>query len=328
MVGRIITCAALLMLLIADPWVFVRLSGDIAEADAPKDSEGSKDHPLLRRYEGAMIVKYDHKEYDAYALPVGKFAGDTFSKSTQLEGDLTRLVYVIPKGRSTLEVMRNYEKEQKENGYTSLLAASGSEADRIQFSTNPKFDRSYGKDGQFRLSVWKGTRKEGQVHIVLFAVESLFGDPLMSVEKGQTLLYADVIVQKTMEADKLIGAREMADQIAETGRVALYGIYFDVNKTDIKPESEPTLEEMAKLLKSQPGLKLLVVGHTDNVGTLPSNMDLSQRRAQAVVNMLVSKHAIAKERLTSLGVAFAAPVAPNKTEEGRAKNRRVELVEQ
>ena len=241
---------------------------------------------------------------------------------------MTSLVYVIPKGRSTLEVMRNYEKEQKTNGYTSLLAASGSEADRIQYSNNPKFDRAIGKDGQFRLGVWKGTRKEGAVHIVLFAVESAFGDPIMHVEKGQTLLFADVIVQKTMEADKLVGAKEMADQIAETGRVALYGILFDTNKTDIKPESEPTLDEMAKLMKSQPALKLLVVGHTDNVGTFASNMDLSQRRAQAVVNTLVSKYAIAKDRLTPYGVAFAAPIAPNKTEEGRAKNRRVELVEQ
>ena len=328
MIRKILLGAAILLFLAASPRVFVSLSPGLAEADAPKDQEGSKDHPLLRRYEGATIARYDHKEYDEYTLPLGKFAGDKFSKTTQLEGDVTRLVYVIPQGRSTLEVMRNYEKEQKANGYTSLLAASGPEADRIQFSASPKFDRASGKDGQFRLSVWKGSRKEGEVHVVLFALESSFGDPIMRVDKAQTLLYADVIVQKPMEADKLVGAREMADQIAETGRVALYGIYFDVNKTDLKPESEPTLEEMAKLLKAQPALKLLVVGHTDNVGTLASNMDLSQRRAQAVVNTLVSKHTIAKERLTPLGVAFAAPVAPNKTEEGRAKNRRVELVEQ
>jgi outer membrane protein OmpA-like peptidoglycan-associated protein len=273
-------------------------------------------------------VQYDHKEFDEYTLPLGKFVDNKFSKSTQLKGDVTRLVYVIPKGRSTLEVMRNYEKEQKANGYTSLLAASGSEADRITYSTNPRFDRSYGKEGQFRLGVWKGTRKEGEVHIVLFAVESAFGDSLMRVDRGQTLLFVDVIVQKPMEADKLVGVREMADQIAETGRVALYGIYFDVNKTNLKPESEPMLDEMAKLLKSQPGLKLLVVGHTDNVGTLISNMELSQRRAQAVVNTLISKYGIGKERLTPVGVSFAAPVAPNKTDEGRAKNRRVELVEQ
>jgi outer membrane protein OmpA-like peptidoglycan-associated protein len=131
-----------------------------------------------------------------------------------------------------------------------------------------------------------------------------------------------------MEANKLINAGEMAEQIGVSGRVVLYGIYFDTNKTDLKPESEPTLHEMAKLLKSQPTLKLLVVGHTDNVGTFAANIDLSQRRAQAVVNTLVSKYGIAKERLMPFGDSYAAPVASNKTEEGRAKNRRVELVEQ
>lgn len=315
------------LLVAAGLWILVGVPAGLAAGEATQDREGSKDHSLLRRYEGASIVEYDHKEYDQYTVPLGKFVGDKFSKATQLEGDVTRLVYAIPKGRSTLEVMRNYEKEQKANGYTSLLAASGSEADRIQYSANPKFDRAYGKEGQFRLSVWKGTRKEGEVHIVLFAVESLFGDSVMRVERGQTLLFADVIVQKPMEADKLVGAKEMADQIAEVGRVALYGIYFDTNKTDIKPESEPTLEEIAKLLKSQPTLNLLVVGHTDNVGTFASNMDLSQRRAQAVVNTLTSKHGVANERLTPVGDSFSAPVASNKTEEGRAKNRRVELVE-
>jgi OmpA-OmpF porin, OOP family len=305
----------------------VSCSAALAVSDQ-RDIAGSQDHPLLRRYEGSIIVKYDHKEFEEYTLPTGKFVGNTFSQTAQLEGDVTRLVYVIPQGRSTLEVMRNYEKEQKTNGYTSLLAAAGSEADRIQYSGSPKFDRSYGKDGQFRLSVWKGARREGAIHIVLFAVESSFGDSIMHVEKGQTLLFADVIVQKAMEADKLIGAKEMADQIAETGRVALYGILFDTNATDIKQESEPTLQEMAKLLKANPSLRLLVVGHTDNVGTYPFNMDLSLRRAQAVVDSLVSKHGVAKERLVPVGDSFSAPVASNKTEEGRAKNRRVELVEQ
>jgi outer membrane protein OmpA-like peptidoglycan-associated protein len=120
----------------------------------------------------------------------------------------------------------------------------------------------------------------------------------------------------------------MATTISDTGRVALYGIYFDSNKDEVKPESDPTLQEIAKLLKNQFSLKLLVVGHTDNVGTFPSNMDLSQRRAQAVVNTLVSKYTIAKDRLTPFGVSFGALVASNKTDEGRAKNRLVELVEQ
>jgi OmpA-OmpF porin, OOP family len=124
-----------------------------------------------------------------------------------------------------------------------------------------------------------------------------------------------------------VKAEDMAQQIASSGGVALYGIYFDFNKAEIKPESTPTIEQIAKLLKGNPDLKLLVVGHTDNVGGFSSNMELSQRRAAAVVNELVTKYQVAKSRLTPVGVSFASPVASNKTEEGRAKNRRVQLVE-
>jgi outer membrane protein OmpA-like peptidoglycan-associated protein len=119
----------------------------------------------------------------------------------------------------------------------------------------------------------------------------------------------------------------MATAISNQGRVALYGIYFDFNKSDLKPESDPTLEQITRLLKKQSALKLLVVGHTDNVGSFSFNMDLSQRRAASVVNALGTRYGISKDRLTPLGISFASPMESNKTEEGRAKNRRVELVE-
>ena len=121
-------------------------------------------------------------------------------------------------------------------------------------------------------------------------------------------------------------AEQMASEIAKSGRVALYGIHFDFNKTDIKPESAGTLDEIAKYLKGNQAVELLVAGHTDNVGGFEFNRDLSQRRAKAVVDALISKYGIAAGRLVPFGVSFAAPMAPNETEDGRAKNRRVELV--
>jgi OmpA-OmpF porin, OOP family len=110
--------------------------------------------------------------------------------------------------------------------------------------------------------------------------------------------------------------------------VSLYGIYFDTDKTDVKPESQPTLQEIAKLLKQDASLRLYVVGHTDNVGTYDHNLDLSQRRAAAVVGELTTKHGVAAVRLRPAGVGMLSPVAPNDNEQGRAKNRRVELVKQ
>ena len=314
-------------------WVLcaaVSLSAGLALAGELKDVSGSKDHPLIKRYEGAVIVNYDHKAFDEYTVPLGKeapgaeYQKEQFTKSVHLEGDVTRLVYAIPTGRSTLEVMRNYEQDLMRRGFVPNYTVTGKEAERV-FYISKQFDRAHGSD--YRFSVWKLSRPEGDAHVILYALASI-GDPYWHFAKGQTQLQVHVIVDKPMEGNKLVGADEMAEQITVSGRVALYGIYFDTNKTDIKPESEPTVQEMAKLLKNNLALKLFVVGHTDNSGTFSSNMELSQRRAQAVVNTLVSKHAMARDRLIPVGVSFAAPVASNKTEEGRAKNRRVELVEQ
>jgi outer membrane protein OmpA-like peptidoglycan-associated protein len=123
-----------------------------------------------------------------------------------------------------------------------------------------------------------------------------------------------------------VDADAMAKSIASQGTVALYGIYFDTGKAELKPESGPTLDEIAKLLQTETGLKLYVVGHTDSVGGFDSNMDLSRKRAQAVAQELGDKYGIARSRLKSAGVGFLAPVASNDDEEGRALNRRVALV--
>ena len=119
----------------------------------------------------------------------------------------------------------------------------------------------------------------------------------------------------------------MQKSLAESGRVAIYGVYFDTDKAVVKPESKAALDEMGKLLNANPNLKVYVVGHTDNQGTLAGNMDLSQKRADAVVKALEAGYKIPAARL-SPRVASLAPVAANDAEAGRAKNRRVELVSQ
>src|SRR4029453_7794640 len=125
-----------------------------------------------------------------------------------------------------------------------------------------------------------------------------------------------------------IDAAAMAKDISRTGHVALYGIYFDTDKADPKSESQPTLQEIAKLLKQDAAMQHYIVGHTDNVGAFDYNIGLSERRAAAVVKELTAKHGIAAARLKAAGVGMLSPVAPNDGEEGRAKNRRVELVKQ
>jgi len=123
-----------------------------------------------------------------------------------------------------------------------------------------------------------------------------------------------------------VSADDMSKALADSGRVVLYGIYFDIDQDRIRNDSNPMLKEIAKLLSTDPQLNIRVVGHTDNQGKPEYNLDLSRRRAATIVRELTSKYSIAANRLDSFGCGLYAPVAPNDSEEGRAKNRRVELI--
>lgn len=125
-----------------------------------------------------------------------------------------------------------------------------------------------------------------------------------------------------------ITAAALAKDIAQTGHAVVYGIYFDTGKAELKPQSDPTLAEIGKLLTANAQLKLFVVGNTNNVGSITANMVLSKQRADAVVTALVTRYHVPLARLRASGIGPLAPVATNRTEEGRAMNRRVELVEQ
>jgi outer membrane protein OmpA-like peptidoglycan-associated protein len=137
-----------------------------------------------------------------------------------------------------------------------------------------------------------------------------------------------IVEKEAMKQEVVADATALGNDINTTGHVSVYGIYFDTGKSEVKPESDAALKEIAKLLKNDGALKLYVVGHTDNVGNFESNMKLSIDRADAVAKALSAKYAIAAARLKPQGVASLSPVISNDTEEGKAKNRRVELVKQ
>jgi outer membrane protein OmpA-like peptidoglycan-associated protein len=141
--------------------------------------------------------------------------------------------------------------------------------------------------------------------------------------------YVLTIVEKQAMTQEVTASAELFQSGLKTsGHVEVPGIFFDTGKSILKPESDAAVGEIAKLLKADPALKVYVVGHTDNVASLDLNAKLSQARADAVVQALVGKHAIGAARLAGRGVGPLAPVASNDSEEGRAKNRRVELVKQ
>jgi len=302
------------------------------------DIAGSKDHRLFKRYEGSEIIKYEFHEYDGLTIALGKAKSSSeLTKSMQAEGAVTRLTYKIPPGRSPLEVIRNYENDLKAQGFQPLFSGSKDELGsyfaeaagykKLQWPPNIPALTLNSKTQRFLAVEKKGA--EGNLVLSLFAVENQFwASDLKNIEKGQVLLQVDIIENKPMEAKMVtVTAKEMADEISTYGSIALYGIYFDTNKADIKPDSAETLKQIAALLSENKKLKLLVVGHTDTAGTFAYNMDLSAKRAASVVKELTVKYNAPADRLAPVGVSYACPVAPNKTEEGKAKNRRVALVE-
>lgn len=271
------------------------------------------------------------KEFNEYAVPMGKKVKGTLVKSQKLEGKVTQITYSAPVERSVLEIFRNYESAMKNAGFVMLFSGKKKELGdkwldefvkaterRVPYGA-PGLDIRLG--GDFSYLVAKMTRAEGDIYVALCVGSSWF--------QKFPVVQLDVIETKPMEAGLIkVNAEALAKDIEQTGHASIYGIFFDTDKADVKPQSEEALAEIAKLLTQDRTLNLYVVGHTDSVGSLSSNMDLSQRRAKAVVKVLVSKYSIGADRLYAAGVGPLSPVVANKIAEGRAKNRRVELVKQ
>jgi outer membrane protein OmpA-like peptidoglycan-associated protein len=316
--------------------LMLALSLTIAGGAAAADVKGAADHPLIKRYEGSTIVQYEAKNYDKLMIPTGKVefvSGNwAFPKRADVEGQITRIQYKAPMGRTSLEVFRNYESALKAAGFQVLFSCTTTQcgdsdvfAQNLFGVTSPPL--TLNQKTQNYLAA-KLTRANGDAWVRLFAVENHEWPGKNDTQEGQVVVELDIAETKSMQGGMVtVNADGMRRAILETGRVALYGIYFDTAKADVKPESKGALDEIAKLLKSDAKMRLLVVGHTDNVGSIESNRDLSERRAKAVVQKLITDYSIAANRLTPAGVGFAAPTSTNRSDEGKAKNRRVELVE-
>ncbi len=304
----------------------------LATAQA-KDIKGAKDHPLIKRYEGSEIYAYQVRDFEEYGLFIkaaAKYGGKEKNATAlkPLEGKLINISYRGNKGRSSLEVYRNYEAELKAAGFEALFQCKNESCGGRNFNHavvpyGGGFSENY-KDQRFYAGYLK--RPEGDVYISLYVVRNY-------AEGGQrkNMIFSrlDVIELKAMETRMVtVSAEEMNKGLGADGHIAIYGILFDTDKSDIKPASDPVLAEINKLLTANPKLKLWVVGHTDNVGELDYNRKLSKARAKSVVQALRQRYKIDKNRLKSDGLGFLAPVASNKSEAGRALNRRVELIEQ
>ena len=256
------------------------------------DRAGYKDYPGISRVPGFILREIGdcvETAFDAHDFWVTENGKD---KKQSVEGHKYYFRYRLKQGlpnSSPLQVIRNYQNAARAVGGKIL------------------FDNG-------RVTTIRLTKGDKELWLDVA--------PYQGYEYDLT-----IIEKEAMKQEVAIDAASMASSIADTGSVAIYGINFDTASSVIKPDSAPAIDEIAKLLSGNPTLKVYIVGHTDMVGEAASNVRLSQARAQSVITALVSKHGIAAARLIAFGAGPYAPIASNKTEDGRAKNRRVELVE-
>ncbi len=254
---------------------------------AQTDIKGSKDHPLLTRMPDYYICHYNVSEFAGFDPTV--IGGE----EVHWEGKVYSCDYSRKDGGrpiSMLQIVRNYETAIKQAGGKVL----GGDERRMAAEI----------------------RKEGVLTGVYVEAFNDGSDYSLTIVESQA-----------MKQDVVANANVMRNDLADTGKTIVYGIYFDTASATIKPESESALVEMLKLLNGSSALKVYVVGHTDSVGSLESNLKLSSDRAASVVKALTGR-GISVSRLKSAGVGPYSPVASNETDEGKAKNRRVEFVKQ
>jgi OOP family OmpA-OmpF porin len=251
------------------------------------DAAGCKDPSLFPvRMPNYRIQKCEHKAYETW-----NFFTSNPRQPKPVEGEYTLVIYAIDSReneRSGVEVVRNYENAFKKIGGKTMAI----DPDR-------RFNGFVTIEGK---EVWT------------------------EVQKGNGLIWVRTIQRTPMQQTIVADAASFSKDLKTSGHVAVGGIYFDTASAVLKPESNAAIAEIAKMLKSDPGLKVYVVGHTDTVGNVESNLKLSRDRAESVIQALVGTHAIAAARLRSFGNGPFAPVATNGTDDGRALNRRVELV--
>jgi outer membrane protein OmpA-like peptidoglycan-associated protein len=303
------------------------------------DMEGAVAHPMVQRYPGQEIRWQSIENFREFRVPVGPVTGyREIGEWVDLEGRVTRTLYVyggVDRGWS--EIYLNYRKAFAEEGF-EILAEGSSDTRRgadvgsrqwleVYLRTNPPTvpgevstiaagTSTAGGQGVFVASA---DRAAGPVYVVVTVeqhAEDYVGTliDIVEVQAAQTGLVA-------------VDAEAIGTDLEEKGRVVLDGLYFDFDTATVQPRSAQALAAVAEHLAAHPERQFYVVGHTDAKGAYGYNRELSQARAQAVVEALVADYGVSRERLYAQGVGPLVPVFSNATDDGRARNRRVELVE-
>lgn len=333
MKSRLVVHAALVL-----TWV---LAAGAALAVPPSELPGARDPEVVSRYKGAVLQSAASERYASLRIPLGPGRSNNgvleFDKAITVEGKVSAYYYVQPADVEPLEVFKNYQSALTQAGFSPLYScelqacskASIPEGYRSELLGSRRWSENRvnpgGGSSPRELRYWSGkaSRNGNDVYVIVWVTEAT------SIWNASTATIV-VVEPQALETGKVTAttSERMQKGLQADGRIALYAIYFDTGKASLKPESKAQLDEMDRLLKSQPALHLFIVGHTDNQGTVETNLQLSQHRAEAVVAALVSQYGADAKRLSARGVANFAPLSSNAEPVGQAKNRRVEMVMQ
>jgi hypothetical protein len=294
------------------------------------NSIGQETKEIISLYQGSELIYADNIGFETSYYLSEK------SIHKALDGKVNRKFCKAPEGISPYEITRNYEK---------AINSKGGAIIHFSRDANSKYeDNETGESVNFLDDWFRKARnvKTGEYNyehrrLPYYAKDYVVGKISTSDHDIFISVVAGVVREKTyyeiliVEAESMdmnnVNLNVLNDGITKMGRIAVYDIYFETGKSEVKSESTPALKVIADYLKKNSGRKFLIVGHTDNTGDFDSNIQLSNSRAKAVFEKLVSDYKISAEQLIPHGVGSACPQLSNNTENGKARNRRVELVE-
>lgn len=288
------------------------------------DRPGSADHPLVSRFEGSTIDKYEEYQFDRYALPLGPgTAPKTLGEVEALEGRVTKINYAFwedPKP-SLFQLYKSYEGVLKSGSAEILFSCieeecAGDGEDLVRAAADSKMllngFMAFGDHAYLAARVAEGDKT---TYIAIY----------LKQERANVAYELHFIEVEAMDTD-MVTMADITAGIDLEGKQAFYGLYFETGSANLKESSQGELALLAEYLAANSDAAYFIVGHTDNVGTYASNRFLAKARAQSVITALEKDFGLDTSSLTPVGIGPVSPVASNAAESGRARNRRVELV--
>ncbi len=295
-------------------WMLILLSALVLPAQAQDE--------IISLFEGSKKMYDDNIGFETHYY----LAGSSSLKS--VDGKIRRQFCKVPEGVSAYEVIKNYEKAIQSKG--GEIIHLDREVKRFKLENGEWY--YYMRDGFAKARIKHTKIVHGHFvsylanKYVVGKISTAENDIYISVAAADGFYELVTVVAEPMKIDN-VTLNVLNEGIADKGKIAIYDIYFDTGKSDVKNESSNALAIIAEYLKEYPDKKFAVVGHTDNTGDVNANVTLSKDRAKAVIEKLVAEHGIDRAQLMAYGVGSFSPQMSNATDEGKARNRRVELVE-